>query len=420
MKDDKITAMWEEDGDLMRLKDFFTYVYQGNELKERIKNKTKEIIATDEENSSLEDMLPPAKSTTPARDTEFKNKKRLFLLSQLKDKIKEKKNIFKVLASAAVLVIAVYFGSGLMNGQAPSLLVGSAGSADKAKTEEVAFDSGAAPAAQSPQVAPNYSISMAKEAGGYLDAPSGSGERQLEARATNTVAGDSIEQKIIYVLEATIRSNDVAKTVQAVENTVTTLGGYIAESRENNERDHTTAYLSLKIPVSKFEEFKGGLEQFGTVSDQHLYTDDVSQQYFDVETRLRSWEAQEERYLEILKQAKTVEEILKIEDSLANVRREMESLKGQLKYWDHRVDYSEIRLHIYPTQSNIAVNDPWQPVSLKNTFIAAKNALIKSVSFLWNSVNYLLVFIGYAIPLSIILGLFYLIFRRLRKSRQKS
>lgn len=415
MKDDKITAMWEEDGDLMRLKDFFTYVYQGNELKERIKNKTKEIIAVDEEYSSFENMLPPAKSSTPARDIEFKNKKRIFLLPKLKDKIKEKKNIFKVLASAAVLVIAVYFGSGLMNGQSPSLLVGSAGSADKAKTEEVAFDSGAAPVAQSPQAAPNYSISMAKEAGGYLDAPSGSGERQLEARAS-----DSIQQKIIYVLEATIRSNNVAETVQAVENKVTTLGGYIAESRQNNERDHTSAYLNLKIPVSKFEEFKGGLEQFGTVSDQHLYTDDVSQQYFDVETRLRSWEAQEERYLEILKQAKTVEEILRIEDSLANVRREMESLKGQLKYWDHRVDYSEIRLHIYPTQSNIAVNDPWRPVSLKNTLIAAKNALIKSVSFLWNSINYLLVFIGYAIPLSIVLGVFYLIFRRLKKSRQKS
>ncbi|HHV65519.1 MAG TPA: DUF4349 domain-containing protein [Peptococcaceae bacterium] len=424
MKEDKIKALWEEDGDLMRVKDFFTYIYQSSDLKERIKDKTIEKIAVLGDSSSLNNSGPSPETLIVAGDTGLneadselkkgRDKKRFLQFSAVKSKILAKRKTLQALATAAVLVIAVYFGSSLMNDQSPSLLVGSA---DKAKSEEMGAGISAAPAAQSPAGAPNFSVSLDND-GQALDSAYNTREFN-KLQGEKAVAPDTIQQKIIYVLEATIKTDDVASTVKAVENKVASVNGYIAESRQYNERDHTTAYLNLRVPVNKFEEFKGGLEQFGTVSDQHLYTDDVSQQYYDVETRLRSWEAQEERYLEILKKANTVEEILKIEDSLANVRREMESLKGQLKYLDNRVEYSEIRLHIQPKQSNIAVNDPWQPVSIKNTFIAAKNALIKSVSFLWNFINYLIVFTGYAIPIVIILGILWLIYRSVRKAKKK-
>jgi len=218
-------------------------------------------------------------------------------------------------------------------------------------------------------------------------------------------------------LEATLRVENVGQTVDLIEDKITSLGGYISESRKTDQDTEINAYMTVRIPVEHFENFKGDLSQYGIVSNQYLFTDDVSRQYFDVETRLRSWEAQEKRYLEILEKAATVEDILKIEDSLANVRREMESLKGQLKYWDNRVDYSEIRMNIYPQKSNLSVSDPWQPVSLESTFLAAKNAVIKSVSFIWNGANYIIVFVGYAIPVLFLLALGWLGYRTFRKSK---
>jgi hypothetical protein len=238
----------------------------------------------------------------------------------------------------------------------------------------------------------------------------------MESASFHEAPAKMMEQKIIYVLEVSLKSDNVTSTVKSVQEKVSAVGGYVAESRQNNNETQTTAYLTLRIPSAQFESFKGDLSAFGTVADEHLFTDDVSKEYFDVETRLRSWEAQEKRYLEILNQAKTVEEILKIEDSLANVRREMESLKGQLQYWDNRVQYSEIRMNIYPSQSNFKVNDPWQPVSLQSTFEAAKNAVIKTISFIWNAVNYLIIFVGYALPLGILLATGWFVYRK-RKRR---
>jgi hypothetical protein len=223
-------------------------------------------------------------------------------------------------------------------------------------------------------------------------------------------------------MEVIIKANNVAETLEAVQQKGKSMGGYVVDSNINHDQYQATANITVKVPVKEFDSFKGGLSQFGTVVNQHLAASDISKEYFDTETRLKSWEAQERRYLEILQKANTIEDILRIQDSLNNVRMQIESLQGQLKYWDNRVDFSEIHISIYPTQSELAVTDPWQPVSIKNTLIAAKNALIKTVSFLWNAVNYVVVFIGYALPVVVFIGIVaaaWLIARRSRKNNNR-
>jgi hypothetical protein len=404
MKKDKIIAVWEEDGDLMHLREFFSYIYQDNNLKDRIKNKTLEKIAISNENkmSTIEETEVPSDQNPIPSD----KRKKILLISGLKKQLQSRKTVLKIFSAAAIVVFAVYLGSTLLTGGYSPLSVASK---DKAATEDASFNN----------------ETKSQSAGSISEPQLTTSKRTMEPAASIYNANESImlqkdaeetiQQKIIYVLEVTLKADNVSVILDALQDKVTSLGGYIAESRQNNTEDQISAFLSLRVPVREFDNFKDNLSEFGTVSNQHLFTDDVTRQYFDVETRLRSWEAQEKRYLEILQQAKTVDEILKIEDSLANVRREMESLKGQLKYWDNRVQYSEIRINIYPHQSNFTVTDPWQPVSLKSTFYAAKNAVIKSISFLWNSLNYFVVFIGYAIPIVIILAAIWFFYRRYQK-----
>lgn len=425
MEKDKITAMWEEDGDLMRIKKFFGYVYQDEDLKQRIKQKALAKISAPEEISKLDE---PNQKVEQEQNIFVEQKKEKqtskvnprSLLKSINGK--KGKSILKVFSAAAVVVFAVYLGSILSNGTVP-FTVGM-GSSPKAATEQAQNDASydtAAPADGLKSSITSERSAMMGEEGFSPELGSSPTAPPIPEPGEITEAQDKeiTERKIIYTLEATLRVESVDQAVDLIEEQVTSLGGYISESRKTDRENEINAYMSVRIPVKHFESFKGDLSQYGTVSNQHLFTDDVSRQYFDVETRLRSWEAQEKRYLEILQQADTVEDILQIENSLAHVRREMESLKGQLKYFDNRVDYSEVRMNIYPQQSNFSVSDPWQPVSLESTFLAAKNAVIKSISFIWNGANYLIVFVGYAIPVIILLALGWLGFKRLRKRKSE-
>ncbi|NLP43969.1 MAG: DUF4349 domain-containing protein [Peptococcaceae bacterium] len=416
MNKDRITAMWEEDGDLMRLREFFSYIHQNDNLKNRIKEKTLEKIQDIQTlDSSNENVVNRLDASLTANKP---NSKTSHLFNTIKNKVLNKK-VFKTLSAAALVVLAVYVGS---LGYFPGT-----GSMFKAKSTDLsgAQESGYRGAEIAAPAAPNivveneampevFKSSSAKNSSLTFDGGSGGVHQD-----NNTLAADLIDPKIIYTFEASLKANDVSTAVKAIEERVKSIGGYISEARQNNIDEQVTAYLTIKVPVSEFENFKNILPEFGTISHQNLFTNDITLDYLDVETRLRSWEAQEKRYLEILQKANTVEEILRIEDSLANVRREIEVLKGQLRYWDNKVEYSEVRLNISSNQNTLNVNDPWRPLSFQSTLLAAKNALIKTISFLWNSLNYVVVFLGYALPVGILLVAAWFIykygFKRLRK-----
>jgi hypothetical protein len=413
MSEDKIKAMWEEDGDLMRLKKFFGYVYQDDGLKERIKDKTRGKILDSVKNQPLENMTFVAA---------VKKNRLSALVTRIKNKLLYgNKKAFALIGCAAVVVLAVGLGvNGILMGDGLQKQVSSLQTATDRTTDDmgnelaaspdagVAAESGGAVADSGNTVPSSFTESAAQKKSSENLIPSGS------------AAYDFSRQKIIYSLDVFLKADDVAAAAKAIEEKTKALGGYIAESTRSNYDNSVMAFLSLRIPAKQFQTFQDSIPQFGTIVNQHQYTEDVSTAYFDTETRLRSWEAQEQRYLEILEKANSVEDILKIENSLVTVRQEIESLKGQLKYYDNRVEYSTVTINIEQAQSDLTVKDPWQPISLKNTLIAVKNALIKTVSFLWNALNYVLVFIGYALPVLVILLLIWLVYRIIKKRRMLS
>jgi hypothetical protein len=390
MKKDKITAMWEEDGDLMLLKKFFNYIHQDENIKKRIKEKTLAKIAAPDETAKQES----AEQHIPVQQTFW---------SRIKG-FKRGRTVIKAFSAAAVITLAVCLGSILSSsGFLPSPMPGSQ---TKDLSEEVQYSSSTNAAG-----APEMSVAM----DGYDARKADEGPLRSSLPSNQPAEDALLKQKIIYTADVSLKVEDVKAAVSAITEKVSSVDGYISESRINVGENETTGYLIAKIPANQFNAFKGDLSQFGTISDEHMYTDDISRQYFDVETRLRSWQAQEERYLDILKKAETVEDILKIENSLANVRQEIEALKGQLKYWDNRVDYSEIRISVSAKKSDFSVSDPWQPVSIVSTIVAAKNAVIKSVSFIWNTFNRLIIYLGYAFPLILLVLAGWFGYRKWRK-----
>ncbi|MDR2736069.1 MAG: DUF4349 domain-containing protein [Gracilibacteraceae bacterium] len=237
-------------------------------------------------------------------------------------------------------------------------------------------------------------------------------------------AGASVDEamgkKIIYTAQASLKVNDVAVAMRDIEARTVSLGGYIAQSSytENDGRGS----ISIKVPQNKYTEFKDGLALWGTVLELKQSSNDVGLQYFDTEARMKNLEAQEQRYLEILQGARTIDEILKVEKSLSEVRVKIESYKGQLRYWDNQVDYAQLTLTLRQANQDLTapVKDPWEPMSFSKTLTACKNAFLKTISTLWNGLNYLLVMIAYLLPVLVVGGVVWAIFwTRKRKRRRK-
>lgn len=227
-------------------------------------------------------------------------------------------------------------------------------------------------------------------------------------------------KKITYHLNANLQVEDVDQALNILSEQVNSLGGYIVESSQSHNKNSSSAHAVYKIPTERLEGFSSNLSAVGKVLYERTSSNDITDEYYDAQSRLKNLESQEARYLEILQQANTVEEILHIESYLSSVRMQIEQIQGRLKLWDHQVAYSTATINLQTTPNPVSVDEPWQPISWAQTWQGAKNAVLKTLSSTWNGLNYLVVGIAYALPYLLLLGIGGGIFRVVRKKRKKN
>ncbi|MHB8126877.1 MAG: DUF4349 domain-containing protein [Desulfitobacteriaceae bacterium] len=237
---------------------------------------------------------------------------------------------------------------------------------------------------------------------------------------TSPPADPNLAKKITHNLNATIQVMNITDTINKLNQDFQQMGGYVVDCQQNGRESGEYGHITAKIPAAKFESYRASiLPNIGKILSQSQTANDITNQYYDAQTRLQNWEAEQLRYMEILQQAKTVEDILKVEGALANIRQQIEQLKGQLKLWNNEVDYSTIQIELQSTiTSNLKVNDPWQPVSWSKTWKATQDAVLKTISSTWNVFNYGLVGLGYAFPYLILIGIIYMGYRLLKKRKE--
>lgn len=162
-----------------------------------------------------------------------------------------------------------------------------------------------------------------------------------------------LEKKIVYTAHVSTQTKDMVKAREAIEKMIKDLEAYISDeststngSIDSNYRSKNT-YLTIKIPSKNFHTFLDGIESENIfVENMSKNSTDYSTQYYDKQSRIDSLKIQQDRLLEMLKQATDVKTMLDIESRLSNVRYEIESLTKELKYIDSNVQYSTINLRI--------------------------------------------------------------------------
>lgn len=157
-----------------------------------------------------------------------------------------------------------------------------------------------------------------------------------------------IERKLIRNGQLDFKTKNVKTTKSEIEKISKELNAYIAGENENNYGDQLQYTQTIRVPADQFDNLLKRIETLADkIENKSINTQDVTEEFIDVEARLQTKKELEARFREILKQAKTVEEIVSIESQIANVRAEIESMAGRLKYLQNQVSFSTLNVSYY-------------------------------------------------------------------------
>lgn len=162
--------------------------------------------------------------------------------------------------------------------------------------------------------------------------------------------GDFDVRKIVYNADMTVTVDDPSAALSVLVEKAKALGGYVSGSYSTTDDQGTNyAYATLKVPADQLEALVTAANALGKVNDYRLSSDDISQNYYDIQARLTSAKAEEQQLLEILAKCETVEDILAVRQSLSSVRADIESYTGQIKLWDNLVAYATLNITVNRT-----------------------------------------------------------------------
>jgi hypothetical protein len=154
--------------------------------------------------------------------------------------------------------------------------------------------------------------------------------------AVQVVGAEARQPVLIFTAELTMATFEVATMPGKLDELARELGGFVAQQ--------TNASMTMRVPVARFREAITRVEKLGDIVQRNINAEDVSQEYFDLEVRIRSARAVRERLEGLLARAVKVEDAISVERELDRVVGEIERLEGRLKYLQDRAQYSTIKV----------------------------------------------------------------------------
>lgn len=155
----------------------------------------------------------------------------------------------------------------------------------------------------------------------------------------------AIPQKIIRNGFMSIKVDDAAKTKQQVEALLPNYKAYIGNEQFDNTDYSASYHMQIRVPSENLDALIDDLEKLeGSVTNKSINATDVTEEYIDIETRLANKRAYLTQYRELLKNARTVEDILKVREQIRILEEEIESAEGRLKYLQNQVALSTLNL----------------------------------------------------------------------------
>lgn len=175
-----------------------------------------------------------------------------------------------------------------------------------------------------------------------------SDDTQFQNSEQNQDNVEVVERKIIKNGTLKFETTDVNETKTIVSQIVKEFGGYISDENESDYSGRVEHKITIRVPTDGFDLFlesiSKSVDKFDTKNIERL---DITEEYIDIESRVKTKKELQNRYKELLKRAFTVDEMITLEREIGKLQTEIESFEGKLNYFNDRIVFSTLAIIYY-------------------------------------------------------------------------
>ena len=208
-------------------------------------------------------------------------------------------------------------------------------------------------------------------------------EAPVEAKAVvgakPVAPAKSNDRKIRYTANVEVVVKNLDATQEAIEALVKSKGGYVAKSELVGQvGDRRSCSWTIKVPVDTFRDAIDAIAKLGTLVRNSSDSEDVTEEFLDLEARLRNMKAEEEVLNKLLKEAAVrLDDVLKIREQIVKNRGEIERAEGRLKYLAAVTSFSTINLMVREIQDYVPPTVPTFGSDITDAFSTSYQSLLR-------------------------------------------
>lgn len=191
----------------------------------------------------------------------------------------------------------------------------------------------------------------------------------------------TLDRKIIRTASLSLAVEDILAGVRQVEDVATSAGGFVSNSSVATDSDDSgpqTATITIRVPADNYtavlNELRGIAESVRAESSE---ASEVTEEYTDLQSRLRNLEATEAQYLALLESAQSMDDILAVQDRLNAVRAEIEQVTGRINALDNVTELATINVALLlPASGGSSASQHWATRAWETSWEASKDVAV--------------------------------------------
>jgi len=165
------------------------------------------------------------------------------------------------------------------------------------------------------------------------------------------------DRKIVKTGYMTLEVENITETMDKVAEMADEFNGYVVSSYKHEYERGVSGHITIRVPSEKFDEAFARLRQLAIAVPYETTTaTDVTEEYVDLEAQLGNLLATEAQYLTLMEKAENVEDMLKVQKEISNVRGQIEQIEGRMKYLEQTSETSLIEVNLEETEG---LTEPW-------------------------------------------------------------